>query len=389
MSLPSIKDFDLNNKTLFIRSDFNIPIQNGIIKSTKRIDLSIPTIEYALRHGAKVILASHLGRPIEGSFDKEYSLKPIVDYLAKKLEIPIELVHNFQQIDLTTLKKNIYVLENVRFNVGEKLCEDSLSKKYGDLADIFVMDAFGTSHRKEASTFGVGKYVKDKCAGLLFYNEVEALTKALKDPSRPLVAIVGGSKVSSKLSVLNNLTKVVDGLILGGGILNTFIAAQGKNIGKSLYEKKFLNEARSIMDEMKKNNTFFPDIIDVVCAKDLSINAEAFTREISDIQDDDMILDLGPETLEIISSYLKKTKTILWNGPLGVFEYDQFSLGTKKLANIIASSNSYSLAGGGDTIAAIEKFNLSKNISYISTAGGAFLEFIEGKNLPAIEILSR
>ena len=389
MSLSSIKDYDLNNKKLFIRSDLNIPIHNGIIKSTKRIDLSIPTIKYALRHGAKVILASHLGRPIEGSFDNELSLKPIVDYLSKKLETSIELIHDFQATDLTKLKKKIYVLENVRFNVGEKSCEDSLSKKYGDLADIFVMDAFGTSHRKEASTFGVGKYVKHSCAGLLFCNEVEALTKALKEPSRPLVAIVGGSKVSTKLSVLKNLTKITDGLILGGGILNTFLADQGKNIGKSLYEKKFLNEARIIIEEMKKNNIFFPEITDVVCAKNLSSNAEPFIKKTGNIKDDDMILDLGPETLEIISDYIKKTKTIIWNGPLGVFEYDQFSLGTKKLANVIASGNSYSLAGGGDTIAAIEKFNLSKNISYISTAGGAFLEFIEGKNLPAIEILSR
>lgn len=388
MSIRSISHLNLQNKKVFIRADLNVPIDGSSISSTSRIDASIPTIQYALDNAQVVILTSHLGRPEEGNFDDSLSLKPIVDYLKEKLNIKIMLHRDFEK-GQSFEPGMLHVLENVRFNPGEKKCSDELSVKYASIADVFVMDAFGTAHRTEASTYGIGKYIDEKCAGLLFYDEVDALTKTFNQPKKPMLAIVGGSKVSTKLSVLKNLVNRVDGLILGGGILNTFIAAQGFNIGKSLYEPDFVDEAKVILDEIKNRQIFFPTIDDVICAKEFDVNAHAELKKIDDVESDDMIFDLGPKTLKNITDHLSKVSTIMWNGPLGVFEFEQFSSGTEALSRAIADGEAFSLAGGGDTIAAIEKYKVCKKISYISTAGGAFLEFAEGKKLPAIEILEQ
>ena len=388
MSIRSISHLNLQNKKVFIRADLNVPIDGSTISSTSRIDASIPTIQYALDNAQVVILTSHLGRPEEGNFDDSLSLKPIVEYLEEKLNIKIILHRDFDKGQFFE-PGMLHVLENVRFNPGEKKCSDELSVKYASIADVFVMDAFGTAHRAEASTYGIGKYIGEKCAGLLFYDEVDALTKTFNQPKKPMLAIVGGSKVSTKLSVLKNLVNRVDGLILGGGILNTFIAAQGFNIGKSLYEPDFVDEAKVILDEIKNRQIFFPTIDDVICAKEFEVNAHAELKKIDDVESDDMIFDLGPKTLKNITDHLSKVSTIMWNGPLGVFEFEQFSSGTEALSRAIADGEAFSLAGGGDTIAAIEKYKLCKKISYISTAGGAFLEFAEGKKLPAIEMLEQ
>ena len=386
MSIRSISHLNLQNKKVFIRADLNVPIDGSSISSTSRIDASIPTIQYALDNAQVVILTSHLGRPEEGNFDDSLSLKPIVDYLKEKLNIKIMLHRDFEK-GQSFEPGMLHVLENVRFNIGEKKCSEDLSVKYASLADVFVMDAFGTAHRTEASTFGIGKYIDEKCAGLLFYDEVDALTKTFNQPKKPMLAIVGGSKVSTKLSVLKNLVNRVDGLILGGGILNTFIAAQGLNIGKSLYEPDFVDEAKVILHEIKNRQIFFPTIEDVICAKEFDVNAHAELKKIDEIESDDMIFDLGPKTLKNITDHVVKVSTIMWNGPLGVFEFEQFSSGTEALSRAIADGEAFSLAGGGDTIAAIEKYKVCNKISYISTAGGAFLEFAEGKKLPAIEML--
>lgn len=388
MSIRSISHLNLQNKKVFIRADLNVPIDGSTISSTSRIDASIPTIQYALDNAQVVILTSHLGRPEEGNFDDSLSLKPIVDYLEEKLNIKIILHRDFEK-GQSFESGMLHVLENVRFNPGEKKCSDELSVKYASIADVFVMDAFGTAHRTEASTYGIGKYIGEKCAGLLFYDEVDALTKTFNQPKKPMLAIVGGSKVSTKLSVLKNLVNRVDGLILGGGILNTFIAAQGFNIGKSLYEADFVDEAKVILDEIKNRQIFFPTIDDVICAKEFDVNAHAELKKIDDVESDDMIFDLGPKTLKNITDHLSKVSTIMWNGPLGVFEFEQFSSGTEALSRAIADGKAFSLAGGGDTIAAIEKYKVCEKISYISTAGGAFLEFAEGKKLPAIEMLEQ
>ena len=388
MSIRSISHLNLQNKKVFIRADLNVPIDGSTISSTSRIDASIPTIQYALDNAQVVILTSHLGRPEEGNFDDSLSLKPIVDYLKEKLNIKIMLHRDFEK-GQSFEPGMLHVLENVRFNPGEKKCSDELSVKYASIADVFVMDAFGTAHRAEASTYGIGKYIGEKCAGLLFYDEVDALTKTFNQPKKPMLAIVGGSKVSTKLSVLKNLVNRVDGLILGGGILNTFIVAQGLNIGKSLYEPDFVDEAKVILDEIKNRQIFFPTIDDVICAKEFDVNAHAELKKIDDVESDDMIFDLGPKTLKNITDHLSKVSTIMWNGPLGVFEFEQFSSGTEALSRAIADGEAFSLAGGGDTIAAIEKYKVCRKISYISTAGGAFLEFAEGKKLPAIEMLEQ
>ena len=388
MSIRSISHLKLQNKKVFIRADLNVPIDGSRISSSSRIDASIPTIQYALDNAQAVILTSHLGMPEEGIFDDSLSLKPIVDYLKEKLNIKIMLHRDFEK-GQSFEPGMLHALENVRFNPGEKKCSDELSEKYASIADVFVMDAFGTAHRTEASTYGIGKYIDEKCAGLLFYDEVDALTKTFNQPKKPMLAIVGGSKVSTKLSVLKNLVNHVDGLILGGGILNTFIAAQGFNIGKSLYEPDFVDEAKVILNEIKKKQIFFPTIDDVICAKEFDVNAHAELKKIDDVESDDMIFDLGPKTLKNIIDHLSKVSTIMWNGPLGVFEFEQFSSGTEALSHAIADCEAFSLAGGGDTIAAIEKYKVCKKISYISTAGGAFLEFAEGKKLPAIEMLEQ
>ena len=389
MNIKRLVDLDLKDKRVFIRSDLNVPIQNGKITSPKRILASIPTIEFALQKGASVMVTSHLGRPEEGKYSSEDSLKPVVDFLESHLKYPVHLVSDWVDSSFDIVPGQLTVLENCRFNVGEKKNNEALAKKYASLTDIFVMDAFGTAHRKEASTYGIAEYAKIACAGILFVAELEALEKALLDPSRPMIAIVGGSKVSSKLSILDTLSDKVDQLIVGGGIANTFIKAMGFEIGSSMYEEDLVPAARKIIDKLEKRGASLPVISDVVCGKKFDVNEIAITKNINDVHKDDMIFDLGKNSVNEIVKCIHNAKTIIWNGPVGVFEFDQFAKGTETMTHAIANSEAFSLAGGGDTIAAIEKFNVAKDISYISTAGGAFLEFAEGKKLPAIEILER
>ena len=389
MNIKRLVDLDLKDKRVFIRSDLNVPIQNGKITSPKRILASIPTIEFALQKGASVMVTSHLGRPEEGKYSSEDSLKPVVDFLESHLKYPVHLVSDWVNSSFDIAPGQLTVLENCRFNVGEKKNDEALAKKYASLTDIFVMDAFGTAHRKEASTYGIAEYAKIACAGILFIAELEALEKALLEPSRPMIAIVGGSKVSSKLSILDTLSDKVDQLIVGGGIANTFIKAMGFEIGSSMYEEDLVPAARKIIDKLEKRGASLPVISDVVCGKKFDINEVAITKNINDVHKDDMIFDLGKNSVNEIVKCIHNAKTIIWNGPVGVFEFDQFAKGTETMTHAIANSEAFSLAGGGDTIAAIEKFNVAKDISYISTAGGAFLEFAEGKKLPAIEILER
>ena len=389
MNIKRLVDLDLKDKRVFIRSDLNVPIQNGKITSPKRILASIPTIEFALQKGASVMVTSHLGRPEEGKFSSEDSLKPVVDFLESHLKYPVHLVSDWVNSSFDIAPGQLTVLENCRFNVGEKKNDEALAKKYASLTDIFVMDAFGTAHRKEASTYGIAEYAKIACAGILFIAELEALEKALLEPSRPMIAIVGGSKVSSKLSILDTLSDKVDQLIVGGGIANTFIKAMGFEIGSSMYEEDLVPAARKIIDKLEKRGASLPVISDVVCGKKFDVNEVAITKNINDVHKDDMIFDLGKNSVNEIVKCIHNAKTIIWNGPVGVFEFDQFAKGTETMTHAIANSEAFSLAGGGDTIAAIEKFNVAKDISYISTAGGAFLEFAEGKKLAAIEILER
>ena len=389
MNIKRLVDLDLKDKRVFIRSDLNVPIQNGKITSPKRILASIPTIEFALQKGASVMVTSHLGRPEEGKYSSEDSLKPVVDFLESHLKYPVHLVSDWVNSSFDIAPGQLTVLENCRFNVGEKKNDEALAKKYASLTDIFVMDAFGTAHRKEASTYGIAEYAKIACAGILFVAELEALEKALLEPSRPMIAIVGGSKVSSKLSILDTLSDKVDQLIVGGGIANTFIKAMGFEIGSSMYEEDLVSAARKIIDKLEKRGASLPVISDVVCGKKFDVNEVAITKNINDVHKDDMIFDLGKNSVNEIVKCIHNAKTIIWNGPVGVFEFDQFAKGTETMTHAIANSEAFSLAGGGDTIAAIEKFNVAKDISYISTAGGAFLEFAEGKKLPAIEILER
>ena len=389
MNIKRLVDLDLKDKRVFIRSDLNVPIQNGKITSPKRILASIPTIEFALQKGASVMMTSHLGRPEEGKYSSEDSLKPVVDFLESHLKYPVHLVSDWVNSSFDIAPGQLTVLENCRFNVGEKKNHEALAKKYASLTDIFVMDAFGTAHRKEASTYGIAEYAKIACAGILFIAELEALEKALLEPSRPMIAIVGGSKVSSKLSILDTLSDKVDQLIVGGGIANTFIKAMGFEIGSSMCEEDLVPAARKIIDKLEKRGASLPVISDVVCGKKFDVNEVAITKNINDVHKDDMIFDLGKNSVNEIVKCIHNAKTIIWNGPVGVFEFDQFAKGTETMTHAIANSKAFSLAGGGDTIAAIEKFNVAKDISYISTAGGAFLEFAEGKKLPAIEILER
>jgi phosphoglycerate kinase len=389
MNIKRLVDLDLKGKRVFIRSDLNVPIQNGKITSPKRILASIPTIEFALQKGASVMVTSHLGRPKEGKYSSDDSLKPIVDFLKNHLKYPVHLVSDWVNSSFDIAPGQLMVLENCRFNMGEKKNDEALAKKYASLTDIFVMDAFGTAHRKEASTYGIAEYAETACAGILFVAELEALEKALLEPSRPMIAIVGGSKVSSKLSILDTLSDKVDQLIVGGGIANTFIKAMGFEVGSSMYEEDLVPAARKIIDKLEKRGASLPLISDVVCGKKFDAKEVAVTKNIKDVHKDDMIFDLGKNSVDEIVKCIHNAKTIIWNGPVGVFEFDQFAKGTETMTHAIANSEAFSLAGGGDTIAAIEKFNVAKDISYISTAGGAFLEFAEGKKLPAIEILER
>ena len=389
MKIKRLVDLDLKGKRVFIRSDLNVPIQNGKITSPKRILSSIPTIEFALQKGASVMVTSHLGRPEEGKYSSDDSLEPVVHFIESHLKYPVHLVSDWVHSSFDISPGQLTVLENCRFNLGEKKNDEALAKKYASLTDIFVMDAFGTAHRREASTYGIAEYAEIVCAGILFVAELEALEKALLEPSRPMIAIVGGSKVSSKLSILDILSDKVDQLIVGGGIANTFAKAMGIEVGSSIFEADLVPAARKIIDKLEKRGAFFPVISDVVCGKKFDINEAAITKNINDIHKDDMIFDLGENSVNEIVKCIHNAKTIIWNGPLGVFEFDQFAKGTETMTHAIANSEAFSLAGGGDTIAAIEKFNVVKDISYISTAGGSFLEFVGGKKLPAIEILER
>ena len=387
--MNQLQDLDLKNKKVFIRADLNVPIKAGKITSTKRIEASLPTISHCLKMGAKVMITSHLGRPEEGKYNPEFSLLPVVEFLENHFKKKIFLIKDWvgQKIDVEP--GDLVVLENCRFNEGESDNNENLSKKYAALADIFVMDAFGTAHRKQASTYGIAQFCSQVCAGKLFFSELDALKKVMSDPKSPMVAIVGGSKVSTKLSILESLSDKVDQLVLGGGIANTFLKAQGFNIGNSLCENDFIDSAKKIIKKLESRGASLPLVTDVICGKDLNENEVAIKKNINDLDPTDMIFDLGPETMKGIEENIKKSQTILWNGPIGVFELSQFSKGTESLAHSIANSIAFSLVGGGDTIAALEKFGMLKNMSYISTAGGAFLEFVEGKKLPAIEILEK
>lgn len=381
MSVIKMTDLDLAGKRIFIRADLNVPVKDGKVTSDARIRASLPTIEAALKQGAKVMVTSHLGRPVEGEYNEEFSLKPVVDYLADKLSCPVRLEKDY----LNGLELNageLVVLENVRFNKGEKKDDETLSKQYASLCDIFVMDAFGTAHRAQASTHGVAKFAPVACAGPLLWAELDALGKALDNPARPMVAIVGGSKVSTKLTVLDSLSKIADQIIVGGGIANTFIAAEGHNVGRSLYEDDLIPEAKKLLSSC---DILVP--VDVRVATEFSETAEAVLKSANDIKDDEQVLDIGDESALHLAEILKNAKTILWNGLVGVFEFPNFRKGTEIVANAIADSDAFSIAGGGDTLAAIDLFGIADKISYISTGGGAFLEFVEGKKLPAVVML--
>ena len=386
MSIQNMIDLDLSGKRVLIRQDLNVPVKNGQVTSDIRIQASIPTIEKALAAGAAVMVLSHLGRPVEGEYDNASSLKPVADRLSTLLGKPVRLEKDWLNgIDIKP--GEVVLCENVRFNVGEEKNSDELGKKMAALCDIFVMDAFGTAHRAQASTHSVAKYAPDACAGPLLASELDALGKALKTPVKPLVAIVGGSKVSTKLTVLKSLSEKVDQLIVGGGIANTFIAAAGFPVGKSLYEADLIEEAQRLIAAAKKAGSDIPIPVDVVCAKEFSDTAIATIKKVQDVDADDLILDIGPVTAKQYAEIIKSAGTIVWNGPVGVFEIEQFSHGTQSMAKAIAESSAFSIAGGGDTLAAIDKYGINDQVSYTSTGGGAFLEFLEGKELPAVAVL--
>ncbi|MBL4743385.1 MAG: phosphoglycerate kinase [Cycloclasticus sp.] len=386
MTITNMKDINLSGKRVLIREDLNVPIKDGKVTSDARIRASLPTIQQAHEAGAMVILMSHIGRPTEGQYDEAFSLKPVAEHLSKLLGLPVRLEKDWLN-GISGEVDDIILCENVRFNVGEKADDEALSKKMAALCDVFVMDAFGTAHRAQASTHGVAKFAPIACAGPLLAAELDALGKALLAPAQPMLAIVGGAKVSTKLTVLDTMLDRVDQLIVGGGIANTFIAAQGHSVGKSLYEPDLIDEAKALMAKAEKNGASIPVPIDVVCGKAFSESAEATVKLVQDVEDDDLILDVGPQTAAQYADIVKAAGTIVWNGPLGVFEFDQFAGGTKTLAQAIADSAGFSIAGGGDTLAAVDKYNIADKVSYISTGGGAFLEFLEGKELPAVSVL--
>lgn len=386
LKVLKMTDLDLNNKRVLIRQDLNVPMVDGKITEDTRIRASLPTIQKALAANARVIILSHLGQPEEGKFDPAFSLAPVAERMAKLLGVPVRLEANW--LDGVEVKPGEVVLcENVRFNKGEKKDNEDLAKKMAALGDIYVMDAFATAHRAQASTHGVGKFAKVACAGPLLVAELEALGKALEHPEHPLLAIVGGSKVSSKSQVLEALLGKVDQLIVGGGIANTFIVAAGFKVGKSLYETDFVEKAKQLMEKAKQRGAEIPIPVDVVVAKEFSKDAIATLKKIDQVADDEMILDVGPETSKKFAEIIAKAKTIVWNGPVGVFEFDQFAAGTKAITEAIAASSAFSIAGGGDTLSAIDKFKVTDKISYISTGGGAFLEFLQGDKLPAVAML--
>ncbi|MFL2529992.1 MAG: phosphoglycerate kinase [Porticoccaceae bacterium] len=381
MTIKLMTDLDLSQKHVLIREDLNVPVKNGVITSDARINAALPTIKQAIDQGAVVILMSHLGRPTEGQFEDQFSLQPVADSLSQKLGTQVQLITDWTD-GVEVPAGQVALLENVRFNVGEKANDDALSQAYAKLCDIFVMDAFGTAHRAQASTHGVAKFAPVACAGPLLANELNALEKAIATPKAPVGAIVGGSKVSTKLMVLEALADKVDQLIVGGGIANTFLAAAGHPVGKSLYEPDLIPAAKALMEKVE-----IPMPTDVVVGKEFSETTEARVVAVEDVEADDMIFDIGPESAGQLADIIKTLGTIIWNGPVGVFEFDQFAEGTKTLSFAIAESDGFSIAGGGDTLAAVDKYEIAEQVSYISTGGGAFLEYVEGKELPTVALL--
>ena len=386
MSVIKMSELALANKRVLIREDLNVPVKDGKVTSDARLRAALPTLKLALEQGASVMVMSHLGRPTEGEFDAQYSLQPVADYLNDALDVNVRLATDYLD-GIEVAAGELVIFENVRFNQGEKKNDDALAQKLAALCDVFVMDAFGTAHRAQASTHGVAKFAPVACAGPLLAGELEALGKALDNPARPMVAIVGGSKVSTKLTVLESLSTVVDQLVVGGGIANTFIAAAGHEVGKSLYEADLIDNAKNLTANAQSNDGDIPVPTDVVVANEFSPNASATLKSVSEVNDEDMIFDIGPDSAKALCKILENAGTIVWNGPVGVFEFDQFGDGTKAIAQAIANSSAFSIAGGGDTLAAVDKYDIADKVSYISTGGGAFLEFLEGKKLPAVAIL--
>jgi len=389
MTVLELTGLDLAGKRVLIRQDLNVPIKGGEVTSDQRIKASLPTIRHCIDAGAQLMIMSHLGRPEEGNPEAQFSLQPVASYLGNALGKDVPLVVDYLERRPVIADGELVLLENVRFNRGEKSDDESLSRQYAALCDIFVMDAFGTAHRAQASTHGVGQFAPIACAGPLLAAELDALGKALHKPERPVVAIVGGSKVSTKLTVLDSLSAIVDQLVPGGGIANTFIAAAGYNVGKSLVEQDLIPEAKRLMEQARSQGREIPIPVDVVCGKAFSESAIAEIKPVEQVEDDDMIFDIGPQTAARFAEIMQQAATIVWNGPVGVFEFDQFGEGTRVLSQAIAASSAFSIAGGGDTLAAVDKYGISDQISYISTGGGAFLEFLEGKQLPAVTLLEQ
>jgi len=387
MSFIKLTDLDLAGKRVLIRADLNVPVKNGKVTSDARISASMPTVEHCLKAGAAVMVMSHRGRPEEGKADEENSMQPIAEDMSAKLGKDVRLVKDYLDNAPEVAAGEVVLLENVRFNAGEKKDDEALSKKYAALCDVFVMDAFGTAHRAQASTHGAGKFAPTACAGLLLASELDNLAKALAEPARPMVAIVGGSKVSTKLTVLEALSEKVDQMVVGGGIANTFLKAMGHNVGKSLCEYDLVDTAKALVEKMEARGANIPIATDVVCGKNFDENEPAVLKAATDVEDDDMIFDIGPDSAKELADIIANAGTIVWNGPVGVFEFDQFGEGTKTVSMAIANADGFSLAGGGDTIAAIQKYDIYDKVSYISTAGGAFLEYLEGKTLPAVAML--
>ena len=387
MAFIRVTDLDLAGKRVFIRADMNVPVKDGKVTSDARITASMRTIEHCLKAGAKVMVTSHLGRPTEGEFKEADSLKPVVDVIAQKLGKNVRLIREWTEGGFDVADGELVVLENCRVNKGEKKNVDETAQKYAALCDVFVMDAFGTAHRAEASTHGIAKFAPTAAAGILLTEELEALEKALANPARPMVAIVGGSKVSTKLTVLEALSEKCEQLVVGGGIANTFLKATGHNVGKSLCEDDLVPTAQALIEKMTARGATIPIAVDVVCGKKFDANEPAVLKDAGEVADDDMIFDIGPKSAQELADIIMKAGTVVWNGPVGVFEFDQFGEGTKTIAMAIANTNAFTLAGGGDTIAAIQKYDIYDKVSYISTAGGAFLEYLEGKVLPAVAIL--
>lgn len=386
MSILRMSDLDLKGKRVLIREDFNVPVKNGHVTSDLRIRAALPTIKQALKAGAKVMLMSHLGRPGDSNGEESFSLAPIAQVLSTLLKKEVPLITRWSD-GVNMSEHDIVLLENVRLNHGEIDNNVELSKKMAAICDIFVMDAFATSHRMESSTYGVAKYAKQACIGPLMMSEIDTLNQIMEKPARPILAIVGGSKVSTKLALLDSLVKKVDGLIIGGGIANTFLAAEGYTVGKSLYEPDLIDEAERLSVEAKNRKADMPLPVDAIVAEKLSEHADSYVRLVSQIDDNERIFDIGPDTIKSLLPLIKKAKTILWNGPVGAFEFEEFSHGTEAIAKAVADSKAYTVAGGGDTLAAIEKYDIADKIDYISTGGGAFLTVLEGKKLPIIELL--